>query len=214
MAGAVAEEDGLDVQHGGDLRGHAADPAGVFQKVQVIHREVLAGVRHLLIEDRGGLLRGEALPAQRCGAHGQQPVAEAAAEGVHNMDEAAFVQLHQLLRREPGGVVGAADARAHGDIDDIPALRQIRREAGEEELRVEKGGLDDLAPAQILIKRVSVKVIHITPVGVLHAVNGIITGEKIDPLQHGLRQIGASVCKNDKRHGNAPFIRVPVCVNQ
>ena len=207
MTRFISEEDRLDVEHGSDLGGHAADPAGVLQEVQVIDGKVLTGVRHFLVQDRGGFSRADALPAQfRC-PHGQKPVAEAAAQRIHDMDESAAVKVHQFLGRDSRGVVGPADPGTHADIDDVDPLGQDRSETGQEQAGIQKRRTDDSPVSQTFIKRMRVEGIDISPIGKGFPVDGIVAGEEGDSFQHAFRQIRAAVGKHCKRHYGHLFDR-------
>ena len=83
MSGGVAPEDGLDIQHGADGGGGAVDPAGGFQKVQIIHGEEVQGVHHFRVQDLSGIPGGFALVPKLRGTDGQQAGAEAGTQGVH-----------------------------------------------------------------------------------------------------------------------------------
>ena len=207
MTSFISEEDRLDVAHDPDLGGHAADPAGVLQEVQVVDGEVLTGVRHFVVQDRGGVPRADAIPAQfRC-PHGQKPVAEAAAQRIHDVDESAAVKIHQFLGRDSRGVVGPADPGTHADIDDVDSLGQDRSETGQEQAGIQKRRTDDSPVSQTFIKRMRIEGIDISPLGIGIPIDGIDAGEARDSFQHAFRQIRAAVGKKKKRHYEHLFVR-------
>ena len=79
-----------------------------------------------------------------------------------------------------------------------------KSEAGKKQLGIQETGADDLSLFQILIKTVAVEAVHIAPIGLGHAVHGVIAGQQLDAIQHLFGQIGAPIHKNSKRHGNDP----------
>ena len=128
MPGGVSPEQGLDVQHCADGGGGAADPAGAFEKVQVIHGEILQQVHGFFIQNIGGFSGGFALVSQVGGTAGEQSGAESGAQGIHNPHGPLGEILCQLLRRNPGRLDGSADAGGHSHIHHIPSRFQFRAE--------------------------------------------------------------------------------------
>ena len=206
MARQVAPEDGLDIQHGADGSGGAADPARGLQEIQIVHGEEIQGVHHFGVQDGAGLGGGLALLPKLCGPDRQQTGAEARAQGIHRMDGPAREFVHQLLRRQPGGLIGAADARGHAHIDHVQALLQLRPEKALEEMAVEQAGLHPGAAAQLIVISLRVEGIDIALVDALPAVHGIVAGQGADiqPLQVLSGQIGRGIGENSIAHRHPP----------
>ena len=97
-----------------------------------------------------------------------------------------------------------AEAESRGEANyvrkAVMPLRQIGREAGHEERAVEQGGRRNLAVAQTLVELVPVKAVHVAPVGLGLPVYEILVGQKVNAVQQALRQVGAAIRKDNKRH--------------
>ena len=200
MSRTVPIENRLDIEHGADHGGHARNPAGGFQVVQIIHRKILTDMGHFGIEDFGCFMHVHVFPVQPCREQSQHAVPEAASVGIHNMHKALLELIHQFLGGIHGCTVRPADARAHGDINDIDSLLQEGRKMCQEQIGVQKTGLCALSCTELIIEGVSIKTVHIAHIRFRFSVQRIMTGQKRNPIKQFLGQIRAAVCEYGKRH--------------
>ena len=78
VTGTVAEQDGLDIEHCTDHSRRTADTPCALEKIQVIHCEILTGMRYFRIHDRSCFADIDPLPAQFRSFERQKTVAESA----------------------------------------------------------------------------------------------------------------------------------------
>ena len=183
---------GLQLQHIGAQRRHAAAPAAlphILQRVQ--HKAGVAEGRQTA-QLPGDIRRRHALIPELGALQCQQAAAGGELAAVHHMN---LAQLRQLLRRQQGVLAGAGQLRADVDVDDVVPLLQNGGEEAPEILRADRRGLGQgavLAVAGIEIRR------GIAPVvgeGLLAAADGQRHGADLKPLQKLGRQVaGAVIC--------------------
>ena len=208
VAGGIAPENGLDVQHGADQCAGTADPSGALQEIQIVHREELQHFRCFCIQRVRGLRNGFARGTEIGAPTGEKACAEAGAEGVHNADDPAGKFRHQFFRGKPCCLNGTADAGGHTDIDHVVSCLQLRCEVGQKQVGIEQGGIHLRTLPEHIIKLVEIKAVHVSVVGTGDTVQVVGAGKNSDVqlLQLFAGQVGRAVNKDGKSHGKPPEI--------
>ena len=153
---------------------------------------------HHFIQNHGCLFARGVFLCKLCRFQREQTVAEAAAMGVHDMDQSLRIILHQLIRRGFRRVVSAGDAGAHGNIDNIVSFFEHRFKAVQKQGRVQKAGLDIRAAAKLFVICMHIKVLDIPVVGIRDTVDRICDGKKLYSVQKPSGKIGGTVRENNK----------------